>query len=161
MFSMSSFNISLTTSSSSSGTFNTAHNVNYGSTSKCKTCPTGYETSGSGSCGCTKKRYTITISKGTGIDWVTLDGSKTTLKKTVPYGTSVKINADPSDYYQIEKWTDSSGAKKYSNAENTIPVTSNMTLTAVARTNKITVIYYFIVKICTIILICFICTIIT
>ena len=108
-----------------SNSYSSAHKVYYGKTSSCS------------------KKYTITIKKGTGVDWVSLDGSKTTLTKTVASGTSVTINADPSDYYQIEKWTDSSGAKKYSSAENTIPVTSNMTLTAVARTNKITLIYYY------------------
>ena len=90
-----------------------AHNVNYGSTSRC-----------------VKKKFTIKVAKSTGIKSVTLDGSSSTLTKTVDYGTKVKIQASAEKYYQFTEWSDSD-----KNKTRTVEVKSNITLTAKARKN--------------------------
>ena len=90
-----------------------AHNVNYESTSKC-----------------VKKKYTITVAKSAGIKSVTLDGSLTTLTKTVDYGTKVTINATAADYYQFTEWSDTVKTKS-----REVVVKSNLKLTAKARKN--------------------------
>ena len=130
-------------SSCSSGSVSTAHSVYYGNTSKCTKCSTGYESSSTNSCSCSKEIYTITIKKGSNVNWVSLDGNKNTLTKKVAYGDQVTISSDASDYYQVDQWVDSKGVTRFNAPSKTFTVTGNMTLTAKARTNKITVIYYY------------------
>ena len=92
-------------------------------------------------CTANPKKVTITIKKGDNISSVKLNGKTSPLTMTVNSGTIVKITADAKDYYQVSGWYNGSTSVNKSKDVN-YKVTSNITLTAKARKNKVILQYY-------------------
>ena len=82
-------------------------------------------------------KYTVKVVAGDGTQSVSLDGSTSSLTKTVYGGTKIKIGATAKKYYQFDSW--SNGDKT---ASTEVIVNSDLTLTATSRTNKIRVFYH-------------------
>ena len=109
-------------------------------------CPTGYEYPKNytvyygNTSSCTIKTFQVTIKKQEGIDAVTLtvDNDSSKLTQTVNYGTEIEINITGiKDYFQWVGWSDNITTKS-----RKITVKSNITLTAQARKNELTLKLY-------------------
>ena len=97
-------------------------------------CNTGYHWSGNN---CVINTYTVKISRDTThISAVSLDGSTSTLSKTVNHGTQITITAAYPNYHRFTKWSDGDP-----NRTRTITVTKDLDLKALGRYNILTMNY--------------------
>ena len=105
-------------------------------------CPPGYSIVNNGTYypSCKKNNYTITITYDNAhISGVTLNGSSTTLSKTVPYGTEVTISATSIDYHRFTRWSDGNTTK----TNRKVKVTGNMTISAEGVENVLQIHYKY------------------
>ena len=87
-------------------------------------------------------KYTIKLSKGTGIKTIKLNNSAT-LTQELAYGTEYTYSVTTvNDYYHFTKWTDGSNNNISTEKVGTRKVTGNITLTANGAKNNLYLHYY-------------------